>query len=102
MFSMDPDTWSEMVERTRELEASLGGTIKKVEDNEKETRVIQRRAIRLTRDVQKGDAFTDDMITFLRPCPANALAPYDIETVIGHICKRDKSEGDCLYPDDIA
>ena len=40
-FSMNPKTWKEMVDRTRLLEASLGEAIKKVEDNEKETIVLQ-------------------------------------------------------------
>ena len=45
-FSMDPDTWNEMVVRTRELEYALGSPDKKVEDNEKETVVVQRRCLR--------------------------------------------------------
>ena len=101
LFSMDPNTWSDMVKRTRELEAALGGTIKRVEDNEKETRVIQRRAIRLTKHLHKGEVITNDMIAFLRPCPANALAPYDVGTVLGKRIKTDKREGDCLYQHDI-
>ena len=36
-FSMDPKTWREMVERTRELELALGSTEKMVADNERET-----------------------------------------------------------------
>ena len=33
-FSMDPRTWREMVDHTRELENALGDGVKKVEDNE--------------------------------------------------------------------
>jgi N-acetylneuraminate synthase len=40
-FSMDSDTWRDMVDRTRELENSLGVDIKKVEDNEMETVILQ-------------------------------------------------------------
>src|SRR5207249_4774733 len=36
-FSMDTKSWRDMVDRTRELESSLGLSIKKIEDNEKET-----------------------------------------------------------------
>ena len=36
-FAMTPDTWREMVDRTRELEAALGSHEKFVADNEKET-----------------------------------------------------------------
>ena len=46
-FSMDPKSWKEMVDRTRELEASLGDGNKKVEQNEIETFQLQRRSVRL-------------------------------------------------------
>src|SRR5262249_53339138 len=49
LFSMDPRTWREMVDRTRELEAALGTGVKRVEENERETVVLQRRSIRLGR-----------------------------------------------------
>ena len=42
---MNPDSWAEMVKRTRELEAALGSADKMVADNEKETVVIQRRCL---------------------------------------------------------
>ena len=47
-FSMDPTTWREMVERSRELESSLGNGLKVVEENEKDTVVLQRRSLRAT------------------------------------------------------
>ena len=34
-FSMNPSTWSEMVDRSMELWYALGDGIKKIEDNEK-------------------------------------------------------------------
>ena len=46
-FSMNPESWRLMVENARELESSLEIYEKKVEDNEKETVVVQRRSIRL-------------------------------------------------------
>ena len=49
-FAMNPDTWKEMVLRARELELSLGNAVKKVEKNETETVIIQRRSIRLNKD----------------------------------------------------
>ena len=43
-FSMDPRSWREMVERTRELEAALGDGEKKIEENERDTVIVQRRS----------------------------------------------------------
>jgi N-acetylneuraminate synthase len=59
-FSMDFTTWTEMVDRTRELELSLGSGVKKVEDNEKETVIVQRRAIRAKCNLSKGEVITKD------------------------------------------
>ena len=44
---MNPENWKLMVESTRELESSLGIYDKKVEENEKDTVIVQRRSIRL-------------------------------------------------------
>ena len=90
-FSMDPATWSEMVDRTRQLENSLGAGIKKVEDNEKETAVLQRRSITLMRD----------SLAVLRPCPEDALPPYEMSKVVGRQLKRPKKAGEHLRWNDI-
>ena len=80
---MDPDTWNEMVVRTRELEYALGSPDKKVEDNEKETVVVQRRCLRAARDLKAGDVLTREMIDVLRPATPGALLPYEIPAALG-------------------
>ncbi len=50
-FSMTPATWREMVSRSRELEAALGDGIKRIEANERDAAVVQRRCLRLARDL---------------------------------------------------
>ena len=100
-FSMDPASWREMVDRTRELECSLGAGVKKVEDNEKETVVLQRRSIRLKADLQEGARLTRDSLTVLRPCPDDALPPYEIDNVIGKKLKKQIKKGDYLRWSDI-
>lgn len=82
-FSMNPKTWREMVDRTRELENSLGTGVKRVEGNEMETVVLQRRSIRLNADLAQGVTLTREHLTVLRPCPEDALPPYEINKVIG-------------------
>ena len=72
-FSMNPTTWKNMVDRTRRLEAALGLSIKKVEDNEKETVVLQRRSIRLKNNLKKGSIITESGICYIRPCPQDSL-----------------------------
>jgi len=95
-FSMDSKTWREMVDATRYLEASLGSTIKKVEDNESETVILQRRAIRVIQDVKAGDTLTMDMIQFQRPCPADAIHPNKVSILLNKKISKDIPNGDFL------
>jgi sialic acid synthase SpsE len=83
LFSMDPKTWRDMVDRSRELENSLGAGIKQVEENERDTVVLQRRAIRLSRDLSAGKVLTREDLIVLRPCPADGISPYDLPHIVG-------------------
>jgi sialic acid synthase SpsE len=87
-FSMDPQTWCEMVDRTRELEKALGSVDKTIASNEKETAIIQRRCLRAARDIQAGEKITRDMVDVLRPSAENAYLPYEINKVIGNQTKN--------------
>ena len=93
-FSMDGKTWKAMVDSTRLLESSLGSTIKKVEDNEKETVVLQRRAIRCIRNIKSGEKLSSDVIQFQRPCPKDALKPNDFSNFENRTVNKDFSIGD--------
>lgn len=92
-FSMNPLSWKEMVDRTRELEYALGGSIKKVEDNESETFVLQRRCLRASKDLAKNEIITRDMIEILRPAPRDALLPYEVNDIIGKKLANDIIHG---------
>ena len=92
-FSMNPVTWKEMIDRTRELEYALGDSIKKIEDNEKETAILQRRCLRATKNLKKGEIITPDMIEVLRPAPINSILPYEIDDIIGKELTNDIVQG---------
>jgi N-acetylneuraminate synthase len=81
-FSMTPQTWREMVDRTRELEAALGSPDKVVAGNEQDTVVVQRRCLRAARDIRAGEVFSRDMIDVLRPAAPGAILPYEIDAVL--------------------
>jgi N-acetylneuraminate synthase len=95
-FSMNPTSWHDMVQRTRELENALGVGIKQIEENEKETVVLQRRAIRMTHDLAAGNLLTNDHLTVLRPCPADGIAPYHLNELMGKKIRRDIKKGEHL------
>lgn len=100
-FSMDPKSWRDMVDRTRELEAALGTGLKKIEDNEIETVILQRRAVRLVRDLPAGHVLTRDDLTVLRPAPTGAILPYDIVQAIGRRLRLAKTSGQHLTQADL-
>lgn len=92
-FAMNPKSWRDMVDRTRELEFSLGDGVKRIEENEKQTVILQRRSIRATRDLKAGETITKDKIEVLRPCPGNAIPPYDLDNIIGKNLSKDIEAG---------
>jgi sialic acid synthase SpsE len=101
-FSMNPQTWREMVERTRDLESALGDGKKRVEQNEIETVVLQRRCVRATRDVGIDDTLSADDLTVLRPCPNDGIAPYELRKLIGKKLVRSIVAGEHLKWEDVA
>jgi len=82
-FAMNPQTWAEMVENTRQLEKALGSADKRVADNERDTVVIQRRCLRAARNIQAGETLTREMIDVLRPATPGAILPDKIQEVVG-------------------
>tara|TARA_B100002052_G_C15879933_1_gene598727 strand:- start:1407 stop:2480 length:1074 start_codon:yes stop_codon:yes gene_type:complete len=95
-FSMDPASWKKMVDDTRLLELAMGSTIKKVEENEKETVILQRRAIRTIKGLKEGEVLKITDIQFQRPCPQDAISVNDIDKIIGKTILSDIENGDYL------
>jgi sialic acid synthase SpsE len=95
-FSMDPASWRDMVLRTRELEAALGVGIKQVEANEKETVVLQRRAVWTKRPLAAGHVVKAEDLIVLRPCPFDAVQPYQLNSLVGRKLRVTKAEGEHL------
>lgn len=100
-FSMDPASWRDMVDRSRELELALGDGVKRIEENEKETVVAQRRCLRLVREMGVGEVLSAGDLEALRPAPADSIAPYRLDEVIGKELTVAKTPGDALYTSDL-
>tara|TARA_B100001057_G_scaffold446114_1_gene484372 strand:+ start:3757 stop:4818 length:1062 start_codon:yes stop_codon:yes gene_type:complete len=96
LFSMNPLSWKEMISRSRELESSMGKEIKKVEMNEKNSIIVQRRSIRVNRNLKKGEIINQQDLICLRPCPNYAIPPYEIKKVIGKKLNKNILKGECL------
>lgn len=95
-FALNPVTWRAMVDATRELELALGDGVKRIEANERDTIIIQRRALRLRGPLAKGTVLTEAHLEALRPCPHGAIPPSRLDDVIGRTLATDKTAGDSL------
>ena len=100
-FSMTPATWRDMVDRARELECALGDGVKRIEDNEQDSAIVQRRSLRVRADMAAGAVLSADHLEALRPCPKDACTPAQIERVVGKRLKRALPAGREIYPDDL-
>ena len=93
-FALDPVAWREMVDRTRELELALGSGNKVVEENEKETVVVQRRCLRAAENLAAGTVLSRADIDPLRPAPLDSISPYYIPDLVGRTIRREMKQGD--------
>ena len=84
-----------MVLRSRELEVSLGDGLKKIEKNEIETSVVQRRSICVKENIDNGRIHKKD-IQFLRPCPVDSIEPFEFKKVIGKKLLKNKLKGEYI------
>ena len=87
-FSLNPRDWKEIVNKSRELEKALGDGIKKVEKNEFKTIIVQRRSIRASKDLKKGQILKKKDLVFLRPCSKNGMPPYEYKKLLGKKLKK--------------
>jgi N-acetylneuraminate synthase len=99
-FSMDPISWREMVNKTRELESALGDGIKKVEHNEIETVILQRRSSFAAKDINIGQTIQKEDIIFLRPALEDGYKPYEVSQMLGLKSQTNIKKGNpILYTD---
>jgi N-acetylneuraminate synthase len=87
-FSLDPFAWEHMINNARKLEDSLGDGIKRVEQNEVDSFVIQRRGLRYASDLEVDTILTHEHLIALRPCLPTYLQPYEAEKIIGRRIRR--------------
>ena len=74
---------------------------KKVENNELETVILQRRSIRAKSKLPKGLKLKSSDLISLRPCPSNGLMPFEIKKVVGKTLKKNIEKGDIVKWEDI-
>jgi len=87
-FAMNPRAWREMVKESRRLERALGDGIKRVEKNEKNASIVQRRGIYASEKILKGEKFTKKNTSLLRPYNKNSYAPFNYTNLLKKKAKK--------------
>lgn len=85
-FSTTPQEWREMVDDSNKLFAALGDGIKRIEENEKQTCLVQKRGVYVNKDIPEGHIFQLDDFIMLRPRSDAGFEPYEVETIVGKRC----------------
>lgn len=93
-FAMNPLTWRKMVDNANEVYYALGDGVKKIEENEKKSLIVQRRSLRAVSDFEIGHVLTKMDLEALRPIPEDGFAPYQIEEIIGRVLVKPILKGE--------
>lgn len=101
-FSLDPSDWRRMVDDTRILESALGDGKKKLEANEVQAQIVQRRALRFSSELRRDTIISRGDLIALRPIPADGISPMDIEKIIGKKLIRDVAADELVRYSDFA
>ena len=100
-FACDTDDWGQMIEAAQRANAMLGNGMKRVEDNELETRYVQRRCLRVKDMVLEGGGIAEDNIEVLRPATWDSLPPAYFKYAVDKKAIRNIPAGDYLRMEDL-
>lgn len=89
-FSMTPEEFKQMVQDVRNTEKALGIPTYGVSKQE-ESSMVFRRSVFVTKDVQKGERFTEDNIRIIRP--GYGIKPKFYKDILGTVAKKNIDSG---------
>ncbi len=93
--SLEPDELKAMVTAIRNLEKALSGSgIKEVSPSEQKNMAIARKSIVATKEIHKGELFSEDNIGVKRP--GTGISPMKWDEVIGKVSQQDFSEDELI------
>lgn len=95
-FSLNPEVWKEMVLNSNRLFESLGDGVKKIEENEVESAIVQRRALRFKRDMRTGEIISEQDLIPLRPAVQGSLKPIESNLILGKTLKYSVEKDDLV------
>ena len=93
--SLEPDELKAMVSAIRNLEKALSGSgMKEVSPSEQKNIAIARKSIVATKEIHKGELFTEDNISVKRP--GTGISPMKWDEVIGKVSQQDFAEDELI------
>ena len=95
-FAMNPQSWRDMVDRSYELLVSLGDGVKIVEKNEEQSKLVQRRCLRVKTNLKKGHTLLESDLISLRPISEGGFEPFEKTSLIGKELLMDIEAGEHL------
>ena len=76
------------------MEQVIGSSVKRLEPNEQETVIVQRRSVRAARTLEAGTHLTRLDLEVLRPCPVDGIPPSRLSQVVGATLMRRLERGE--------
>ena len=100
-FALNPVAWKEMVDISNEVFETLGDGLKKVEENEHNAFIVQRRSIVCKSDLLEGHKISENDLDYLRPCPPGSFHPFEKDLILGKILNKNKLANESILKEDI-
>ncbi|WP_319525431.1 N-acetylneuraminate synthase [uncultured Desulfosarcina sp.] len=85
--SLNPHAFKKMVTSIRNVERALGSAHKKPTPSELKNKPLVRKSIVASKEIKKGEVFTEDNLTVKRP--SGGVSPLLWDTIIGKIARKD-------------
>lgn len=93
-FAMNPESFRSMVNESKLLWQALGDGKKRIEPNELESSIIQRRSLYSTKNIKKGSKITINDLIALRPMQKDGFQPFELDSILNKTLNRDIELGD--------
>lgn len=92
--SLDPQELKDMVRSIRNIELALGDGIKQPSNSERKNIDIARKSIVASKDIKKGEVFSEENIYTKRP--GNGISPMRWYDIIGIVATKDYKEDELI------
>lgn len=100
-FATTPSEWKAMVDDSLLLFEALGDGVKRIEENEKETCIVQKRGLYTTRPIGAGERIELSDLEPLRPRSDDGFEPWELQELIGRTVVSSVEKGAMLFRRDV-